>query len=79
MKLRPYDPEVKVALAESYSSAAQCLDTTNEASRALAVFYLEQAVTLIEQLPSDLQVRVDISVKAARFRASLASLETKVR
>jgi len=79
VKLRPYDAEAKVALAEAYASAAQSLDIANETSRALAVFYLEQALALIEQLPSDLQTRVDISVKAARFRATLSSLAPKLR
>lgn len=73
-RLRPYDAEAKVALAEAYGYAAQSLDLTNPTSRSLAAFYLEQAVALVEKLPSDLQARSDISVKTADFKSSLATI-----
>ncbi|HRQ87205.1 MAG TPA: protein kinase [Bacteroidia bacterium] len=75
-QLRPYDAGAKVDLAEAYSVAARCLDPAVEASRALAVYYLEQAITLVDQLPSELRARADIATKAAAFRASLAGLGT---
>jgi hypothetical protein len=46
-----------------------------ESSRALAVFYLEQAIALIAQLPSDLSSRSDIAGKNARFVSSLNALK----
>lgn len=73
-RLRPYDAEGKVALAEAYGYAAQSLDLTNATSRALATFYLEQAVTLIEKLPTDMQTQPDILKKSAGFKASLAAI-----
>lgn len=73
-RLRPYDAEAKLSLAEAYGYAAQSLDLTNTTSRSLAAFYLEQAVALVEKLPSDLQTRSDISVKTAAFKSSLATI-----
>jgi hypothetical protein len=79
VKVRPYDAEAKVALAEAYAGAADCLEPTIETSRTLALFYLEQAITLVEQLPSDLRARSDIAEKSARFLAALAALEAPAK
>lgn len=73
-RLRPYDAEAKVALAESYANAAKCLDLTNSTSRSLAAFYLEQAIALIGKLPADLQNREDVGIKAAGFKTSLSAI-----
>lgn len=73
-RLRPYDAEAKVFLAEAYAYAAQSLDLTNATSRSLATFYLEQAIALVETLPTDLKSRSDIVVKSAGFKASLSSI-----
>jgi len=43
-------------------------------SRALATFYLEQSVTLIGKLPTDMQTRPDILEKSAGFKTSLAAI-----
>lgn len=75
VKRRPYEAEAKVALAEAYSGAASCLDPAVETSRALAVFYLEQAVALVAQLPSDLRSKEEVAGKSARLAASLAALK----
>jgi hypothetical protein len=75
VKLRPNDAESKIALAEAYAGAADCLQPEVETSRTLAVFYLEQALTLIEQLPVELRGRTDIAEKSARFLASLGALK----
>lgn len=77
VKIRPYDAEAKVALAEAYAGAAGCLDAGNETSRALAVFYLEQAVRQVGELPSDLQLREDIAAKSKEFRAALGRISAK--
>lgn len=74
VKLRPYDAEAKVGLAEAYDAAARCLDSSHEPSRALAIFYLEQAIALVDQLPSELRSRADVATKAAAYRASLGLL-----
>lgn len=79
VKLRPYDAEAKVGLAEAYDAAARCLDPAHEPSRALAVFYLEQAVSLVDQLPGELRTRADIATKAAAFRASLGLISPGAR
>ncbi len=73
-KLRPYDAETKIALADAYNRAASCLDATVEASRTLAVFYLEQALALLEQLPTDLRSRPDIAAKHTSLLTSLRNL-----
>ena len=73
-RLRPYDAEAKVFLAEAYAYAAQSLDLTNATSRSLATFYLEQAIALVETLPTDLKSRSDIVVKSAGFKSSLSSI-----
>lgn len=77
--LRPYDAEAKVALAEAYSGAASCLDPAVESSRTLAIYYLEQAVALVAQLPSDLSSRPDIAGKNVRFVSSLNALKAAPR
>lgn len=73
-RLRPYDAEAKVSLAEAYAYAAQSLDLTNATSRSLATFYLEQAIALVDKLPTDLKTRSDIVVKSAGFKSSLSSI-----
>jgi hypothetical protein len=75
VKLRPDDADSKIALAEAYAGAADCLQPEVETSRTLAIFYLEQALTLIEQLPVELRGRTDIAEKTARFLASLSALK----
>ena len=72
VKLRPYDAEAKVALAEVYAAASRCLDPAIETSRALAVFYLDQALALVGQLPAELRSRPDIATKVESFRTSLS-------
>lgn len=79
VKLRPYDAEAKVGLAEAYDAAARCLDPSHEPSRALAVFYLEQAISLVDQLPGELRSRADVATKAAAYRASLGLLGASAR
>lgn len=74
-KMRPYDADAKVSLAEAYASASRCLDPNIETSRALAVFYLEQAVSLIDNLPSDLRAQADIATKRETFRVALEGLQ----
>ena len=76
-RLRPYDAEAKVGLAEAYAYAAKCLDLTNATSRSLATFYLEQAITLVTKLPLDLQTRPDVLEKAAGFKTSLTAILAK--
>lgn len=73
-RLRPYDAVAKVDLAQAYGSAAKCLDPAVETSRALAVFYLEQALALVEQLPGELRARPDLAAQAEAFRADLARI-----
>ena len=73
-RLRPYDAEAKVSLADAYAYAAQSLYLTNATSRSLATFYLEQAVALVDKLPTDIKTRSDINVKLTRFKSSLSEI-----
>ena len=75
----PYDPETKVFLAEAYAQAAGCLDPAVDASRALAIYYLEQAIALVDVLPSYLRSREDIAEKSSQFRDSLATLNAALK
>jgi len=73
-RLRPYDAEAKVTLAETYAYAAKSLDLTNATSRSLAAFYLEQAIALVDKLPTDLKSRPDVVGKSAGFKSSLSAI-----
>lgn len=74
VKRRPYDADSQVRLAEAYASAARCLSPTVTSSRTLAVFYLEQAIALVDNLPSDLRNREDIAATAASLDAAYKAL-----
>ena len=73
--LRPYNPEIKVALAEAYSLAAQALEPENESSRSLAIFYLEQAITLIGRLPSEVRYRPDVQANVIDYNEILSTIQ----
>lgn len=73
--LRPYDPEIKVALAEAYSLAARALELENESSRSLANFYLEQAITLIGRLPSEVRYRPDVQANVIDYNEILSTIQ----
>ena len=76
VKRRSYDADSQVRLAEAYASAARCLDPEIPSSRTLAVFYLEQAIALIDNLPSDLRNREDIAGTAASLQTAFKALAT---
>jgi serine/threonine protein kinase len=72
---RPYNAVEKIALADAYAQAAQCLDTETSTARSLARFYLEKAVELIDQLPSEVRTQMEIQKRLASYRAGLADLQ----
>ncbi|MBP84234.1 MAG: hypothetical protein CMO61_10370 [Verrucomicrobiales bacterium] len=72
--LRPYDPEIKVSLAEAYHLAAKTLELENESSRSLAIFYLEQATSLINRLPSEVRYRTDVQASLIEYTEFLGSI-----
>jgi len=73
-RLRPYEPEARIALADAYALAAECLDGEEASSRSLEIFYLEQAVSLIGKLPSDIRNRSDVQEKVIDYNDKLSSL-----
>lgn len=75
-RLRPYDPEEKVALADAFSMAAQCLEEELEiaTSRSLAILYLEQSISLIGRLPSEVRNRSDVQEKVIDYNAKLSTI-----
>lgn len=73
-KRRPYDPDEKVALAGAYAMAAGCLPLDVATSRSLATFYLEQAVSLISRLPSEVRNRADVQDKAIEYNDTLSTI-----
>ena len=64
-----------MALAEAYSLAAQALELENESSRSLAIFYLEQAITLIGRLPSEVRYRPDVQANVIDYNEILSTIQ----
>ena len=52
---RPYDPDLKIGLADAYMKASECLNIEDRTKRSLGIFYLEQALSLISSLPPDIR------------------------
>ncbi|MDF2377158.1 MAG: serine/threonine-protein kinase [Verrucomicrobiales bacterium] len=75
-RLRPYDPEEKVALADAFAMAATCLEEELEiaTSRSLAILYLEQSISLIGRLPSEVRNRSDVQAKVIEYNENLSSI-----
>ncbi|MDF1813741.1 MAG: serine/threonine-protein kinase [Verrucomicrobiales bacterium] len=77
MTRRPYDPELKVELADAYQRASQCLNVEDPTARSLAVFYLEQALSLVASLPPDVRnIEANIS-RSSGYRDELNSMLEK--
>ncbi len=69
---RPYDADVNVSLSEAYANASSCLDPELNSSRALSVYYLEQAISLLNRLPTDVREESEIvSSLMAQFTTQL--------
>ena len=77
VRVRPYDADAKIELAEAYAYASKCLDLTGETSRSLAIFYLEQSIDLIGKVPYDLRSRKDVQDKLTGFKTSLFAIQTR--
>ena len=75
-RLRPYDPEEKVALAAAFAMAATCLEDELEiaTSRSLSILYLEQSISLIGRLPSEVRNRADVQAKAIEYNEVLSGI-----
>ncbi|MEM6917157.1 MAG: hypothetical protein AAF491_11385, partial [Verrucomicrobiota bacterium] len=75
-RLRPYDPEEKVALADAFAMAAASLEEEWEiaTSRSLAILYLEQSISLIGRLPPEVRNRSDVQSKAIAYNESLSGI-----
>lgn len=74
---RPYNPDIKVSLAEAFYLASQCLDLTDPTSRSLAIFYLEQAVSLTTSLPSEVRNRPEVQASILRYNDRLSTILEK--
>ena len=64
---RPYDPEVKVALADAYEAIAQSMDITMPAQRSVALYHLERAVSLLGELPPEWKNELSIQDKMLAY------------
>lgn len=75
-RLRPYDPEEKVALADAFAMAAKCLEDELEiaTSRSLSILYLEQSISLIGRLPSEVRNRSDVQTKTIDYNETLSGI-----
>jgi len=71
---RPYDPDGKILLADAYAKAADCLTPEEDNSRLLAIFYLEQAVSMISRLPSEIRNRPEVQSKAIFYNGELSKI-----
>lgn len=74
---RPYNPDIKSKLAEAFSFASFCLDLTDPTSRSLAIFYLEQAVSLTSSLPSEVRNRPEVQASILRYNDRLSTILEK--
>jgi len=74
VRTRPYDPHLKLSLAEAYAMASSCLPTDELTSRHLAIYYLDQAISLVFRLPSDLRNDVDTQKKVTRYNDERSKL-----
>ncbi len=73
-KNRPYDAEERVALSAAYAMASACLDLENYTSRSLAIFYLEQGISLIGSLPSEVRNRTGVQAQVLEYNDKLSSI-----
>jgi len=73
-EMRPYDPDLRLALADAYAMASTCLDTSDATARSLAVFYLEQSLDLISKLPPDLRNDENTQEKTIAYNDLLSNL-----
>ena len=73
-RLRPYDPDLKVGLADAYQKAASCLDAEDMTARSLAVFYLEQSLSLLSSLPPDLRNSEQNLTRASIYKNQLNAM-----
>lgn len=73
-RTRPYEAEERVALAAAYALAADCLDLDNETSRSLAIFYLEQGMSRIDSLPSEIRNRGAVQSSRAEYEQTLSRI-----
>ncbi len=71
---RPYDPYLKLALAEAYAMASSCLPTDDQTSRLLALYYLDEAIGLVSHLPSELRNDEDTQEKVMQFNQQRSDL-----
>lgn len=71
---RPYEPAGKIALADTYAKASSCLNVEENNSRLLAIFYLEQAVSLISRLPSEIRNQPEVQAKAIQYNGELSKI-----
>jgi tetratricopeptide (TPR) repeat protein len=71
---RPYDAEERVALAAAYAMASSCLDLENDTSRSLAIFYLEQGISLIGSLPSEVRNRGNVQAQVLEYNDRLSKI-----
>jgi len=72
--LRPYDPELRISLAEAYAKASDCLDPEDPSERSLAIFYLRQAITLLSRLPPDLRKLPSTEERSIAYNEQLSIL-----
>ncbi|MEO0415556.1 MAG: serine/threonine-protein kinase, partial [Verrucomicrobiota bacterium] len=70
---RPYDPNLKINLADAYSLAAECLTKSDSGTESLAIFYLDQAIQIMNRLPKNMvnQAENEAKITAMRERRDL--------
>ena len=71
---QPYDPTVRISLAEAYASLAACLDLEDGADRSLALFHLQQAASLIRDLPPQQKDDPAIQEKLTRYGEKVSEI-----
>ena len=77
MTRRPYDPELKIGLADAYQKASKCLNSDDTTARSLGIFYLEQALSLIASLPPDIRNAESNQARSNQFKSELDGMLEK--
>lgn len=76
-RMRPYDPDLKVGLADAYQKTASCLDVEDLSDRSMVTFYLQQSLSLISSLPPDIRNAEENIARVESFRAQLDAILEK--
>lgn len=71
---RPFNPQLRLALADALAMAATCVDIAHDTDRWTAINYLEESQDLYAKLPPDLRNLESTQLKIDTYRDLLSDL-----